>query len=256
MSVDYAPKGLFGILTPQANTTVEPETALLLPPGFAALTGRLTSAAPTMDARLREYFQSYGATLEQFANAPLTAVGFACTGASYLAGPQAEDAALAAISARAGVPAITAATAVCDALAALGARRIALVSPYGPALDTASLAYWTARGLEVTAVSAVREATASFHPIYAVSSEAASAALDALDAPGAQAVAMLGTGLPTLRAIRRCEGRAGAPVISSVFCLIWRLVAVAEGCAPDGADLRRWLAGARWAPRLDALPTA
>ena len=30
MKVEYAPKGLIGLLTPQANTTVEPEFSILI----------------------------------------------------------------------------------------------------------------------------------------------------------------------------------------------------------------------------------
>ena len=86
MSLAYARNGLLGVLTPQANTTVEPEFSILLPPGAAMLTARV--------AGLDE-------TCAQFANAPLGAFAFACTGSSYLVGPKAEDAAVARLSTRA-----------------------------------------------------------------------------------------------------------------------------------------------------------
>ncbi len=43
MSLEYAPRGLVGMLTPQANTTVEPEFNLLWPPGVAMINARLMS---------------------------------------------------------------------------------------------------------------------------------------------------------------------------------------------------------------------
>src|SRR5215213_2249941 len=116
MSLEYAPRGLAGMLTPQANTTVEPEFNLLWPPGVAMINARLMSDKASMSARLVDYFDNYGASLRQFANAPVGVVGAACTGASYLAGREREAAAVEGIVAQSGHPFITAALAVVDAL--------------------------------------------------------------------------------------------------------------------------------------------
>jgi maleate cis-trans isomerase len=254
MSLEYAPLGLVGVLTPQANTTVEPEMALMAPPGLGVLNARLRSDKPTIPERLVEYFDGYDAALAEFANAPLAAVGFACTGASYLAGVEREDAACAAMSARRGVPVVTAATAVTDALRVLGARRIALVSPYFEALDAASEAYWRARGFVVVSrVSAWRE-TDAFHPIYSLGTLEATAALEGVRGADVDAVVMLGTGMPTLRLIAHSPRLGKAPVLSCMFCLGWRLIAAALGDSPDRTSLTGFLDDPGWRARLRALP--
>src|ERR1700678_3402795 len=179
--VEYARKGLIGVLTPQANTTVEPEFAILMPPGYAFLNARLVSDRPTINARLGDYFAAMESSIDQFANAPMGAVAFACTGASYLQGVDREQAAVEAIETARGIPFLTAGRAVAEALRRLGARRIGLVSPYPPALTEASVTYWRAHGCEVVAVAGAFNAGSSFHPIYDLSGSSAADALAAID---------------------------------------------------------------------------
>lgn len=250
MSVEYAPRGLVGVLTPQANTTVEPELAILMPPGVAWINGRLTSPKTSIEARLVDYFDRFDPAVAQFANAPVGAIGFACTGTSYLVGAEAEDARLAGLSARLGVPVVTAATAVCDGLRALGARRIALVSPYPASLTEASARYWAARGFEVVETHSAWRSSDAFHPIYSLPSGAARAALDRVSVAGVDAVLLLGTGMPTLRPIRDVGAVGGAPVLSCMLCIGWRLAAAVGAAALDGGGLRDWVAAAHWGARL------
>lgn len=247
MSLAYARNGLLGVLTPQANTTVEPEFSILLPPGTAMLTARLVSNKPKLNERLVDYVAGLDATCAQFANAPLGAFAFACTGSSYLIGPEAEDEAVARLSTRA--PFITAGRAVCEAFTALGAKRIGLVSPYPPDLTEASAAYWTARGFEVARIISMATPGAAFHPIYALAEGDASAALAAMQGAGVEAVILLGTGMPSLGAILATPDVEGAPVISCNLALIWRAMAALRGEAADAASLRRWISGADWPAR-------
>jgi maleate cis-trans isomerase len=249
MAVEYAPRGLLGVLTPQANTTVEPEFAALLPPGIAMLNARMTSAKPTIVARLLDYLASLDDWAAQFANAPVGAVAFACTGASYYAGVAAEEAAVARISAARGVPFLTAGHAVRDAFRVLGARRIGLVSPYPQDLTEAAAAYFTALGFEVARVAGSAQQDGVFHPIYAMTGEGAHQALLSLDPAGCDAIAMLGTGMPTLAPMLRTPFHGGVPVLSCMLALAWRSVTALDRAEPSQDALLAWIRGEGWGPR-------
>lgn len=251
MSVAYAPRGLVGVFTPQANTTVEPEMAMMTPPGMAFLNARMTSLAGTIPDRLLDYMAQFPAQLAQFANAPLNAIAIACTGASYLLGREKEDALLAQISTASGVPAYTGASASLDALSMLGAKRIGLVSPYNSALDAESAGYWRSRGLDVVAeVSAFRE-TDAFHPIYSLDADAATNAMKQLEGVELDAVLMLGTGMPTLDAIARQPFLGKAPVLSCMLCLGWKSAALTVPQYNTRKALLDWVSGAVWKPALE-----
>jgi maleate isomerase len=250
MSLAYAPRGLVGMLTPQANTTVEPELNLLWPPGVAMINARLISDKTTMSDRLVDYFVNYAASLRQFANAPLAVAAAACTGASYLAGKEREAALTAEIAGRHGFPFITAATAVVDALTILEARRLALVSPYPEDLRRASVAYWQSHGFDVVAVADVVNSDDSFHPIYSLTASSAAQALGALEHRPLDAIVMLGTGMPTLASIAQVIGWNGPPVMSCNLCLAWRVVEALDRREPRGATLPSWLDGEGWVDRL------
>jgi maleate cis-trans isomerase len=250
MSLEYAPRGLVGMLTPQANTTVEPEFNILWPKGVAMINARLLSDKDTISARLVDYFDNYSASMRQFANAPLGVAAAACTGASYLAGREREAAVAKEISARSGFPFITAALAVVDALAVMKAKRIGLVSPYPDDLNSASIAYWQSHGFDVTEVSKAFNAESAFHPIYSLEGSAAGQALLRLEGKPLDAIVMLGTGMPTLRPIADTIGWNGAPVMSCNLCLAWRAVEALDGIAPSFQSWDSWLRGDGWTDRL------
>ena len=83
-SREYGAAGLFGLLTPQSNPTVEPELRILLPAGSAMLAARLTSPSSMLRERLIDYGERLGEFVGPFDDVGLDAVGFACTGTSYL----------------------------------------------------------------------------------------------------------------------------------------------------------------------------
>ncbi|MBS7701313.1 hypothetical protein [Chelatococcus sp. YT9] len=250
MSVAYAPKGLLGVFTPQANTTVEPEIALLTPPGYAWINARMVSGKDTITARLLDYMAQFPAPLAQFANAPINGIAIACTGASYLIGKDSEDALISDIETRAGVPAFTGATASVDALRALGAKRIGLVSPYNSALDAESASYWESRGFTVAAEASAYRESSDFHPIYSLDAMAAEKAVRSLEGQDIDAVLMLGTGMPTLDAIAHVPFIGKAPVLSCMLCLGWKAIALRDPSTATRDGLLRWVEGEGWGERL------
>jgi maleate cis-trans isomerase len=252
MSLEYARRGLVGMLTPQANTTVEPEFNLLWPAGVAMINARLMSDKSSMSARLVDYFDNYAAALRQFANAPVGVVAAACTGASYLAGREREATLVRQIETRHGFPFVTAALAVVDALTALKAQRIGLVSPYPDDLNRASIGYWQSHGFEVAEVANAFNTESAFHPIYSLGGSVASQALRTLEGKPLDAIVMLGTGMPTLRPIADAIGWNGAPVMSCNLCLAWRAVEALDKQTPNRASLEHWLSGKGWVAQLKA----
>jgi maleate cis-trans isomerase len=252
MSVQYAPKGLIGLLTPQANTTAEIEFAALMPRGIEPLVARMTSARPTLESRLIAYFEGLDDTIVQFANAPIGAIAAACTGSSYLIGPEREDQLLNGLSTRFGRPVTSAGRSVVEACKALSARRIALLSPYSDSLTAESVKYWQARGLEVVEVIRIGSDAAAFHPIYAIRSDATHMALRSLTTDRAQAIIALGTGMPSLATVLEHPQWRGAPVFSCMLALAWNAVRLAQGASATAGSLLDVIAGKDWGARFRA----
>ncbi len=252
MSLEYAPSGLLGVLTPQANTTAEIEFSAMMPPGFASLVTRMTSAQPDLEGRLIEYFERLDQSIAQFANAPLAAIAVACTGSSYLIGPEREDALFSKLSSELGLPVTSAGLSVVQACQTLSARRIAVLSPYSDSLTTASIAYWQARGLEVVEVVRVGSNATAFHPIYSIQASATLQALQAVQTDEAQAIICLGTGLPSLRTILAHPVHRSAPVFSCMVALAWNALRLAQQQTADAPRLRDFIAGGDWRPSFQA----
>ncbi len=248
--LEYARRGLVGVLTPQANTTVEPEFTILWPAGVAMINARMTSPKKTIVDRLYDYVDQIEATLDRFANAPIDVAAFGCTGASYLIGRETEAEICDRIEQKRGYPFVTAARAVCDTFAVLGAERIGLASPYPPDLTEASIGYWQSAGFHVAEVASAFNPDSDFHPIYSLRARSASESLRLLEDKDLDAIAMLGTGMPTLQPILDVADWRGAPVTSCMLSLAWRTVLHVTGEMPSRDSMLAWSKGEGWRDRM------
>ena len=247
MSADYGAAGLVAIFPPQANTTVEAELGVLLEPDAGAIVSRLTCYEDDSRARLLGYFANVGAAMRALDTARPQLGLFACTGSTYLVGLADEDRAFAALP----FPLISAARAVLAALGALGARRIALVSPYPAWLTDACASFWRSQNREIVAVRTPAGDRTDTRRIYALGARDALKEIAALANTAADCIVISGTGMPSLAAIARAS--TAMPVLSSNLCLGWVARQRLTGAACDRASLEAWLAPrAAWRARLAA----
>ena len=213
-SRDYARAGRLGLGTPQANPTVEAEIRRLLPFEVDYVTLRLTSPSPDPATRLKAYLTDLPQHARQFAGMKVDAFLFACTATSYLLDVAAQDRAIAEAEAVLGAPVITAPAALLAQLQAVGAQRIALVSPYPVPIMDAAVRWWRAQGFDVVHQGGVDIHSDDTVHIYGLQSADAWAAFRTLNIGNADAVVLSGTGMPSLPLIDRASAHFGVPVIS------------------------------------------
>jgi maleate cis-trans isomerase len=218
----------FGVLIPATNTTCEIEYSRLLPPNLQVHVGRLgkggdTPFSPSLDADLA--YQS-----KMLGQAKVEVVALAQTSASLFDdGYDAKAKEL--MAAGAGVPALTSAEAIGEAVRALGANRIALVSPYSAQVIWRAKAYYETRyGLSVVAMEGFGATDA--YAIGGLSADNATDAFIRIDRPEIEILVVPGGNFPTMRHIAEWERRFGKPVITTNQAALWAMLRVMGVSAP------------------------
>jgi len=233
-----------GVLVPSGNPTIEPELYRMAPRPVTIHFARLESlagepgAADGMAARTLGYLDSVPAAIHSMEALRLGVVALSHTAVSYLSGFAAEPALLERIAKLSGARPLTAASAIAEALRHLGARRIALATPYPEVIASAGRTYWTAAGFEIVAHRGLPDVS----NIYEETEERAYTLGLAADAPNADAVLISGTGLPTAGIVERLERDLGKPVVTSQTATLWRalgLLGVKEAVRGYGRLLSR-----------------
>jgi maleate isomerase len=160
-------------------------------------------------------------------------VSFACTTGSLIHGPGFDRELVERLERASGVRASTTATALVAALEALGARSVAVATPYVDELNELERKFLEAAGFEVTALRGLSiESDPEIARVpYARTRELA---LDTAAEGEPDVLFVSCTNLPTLALLDELEQELGRPVISSNAVTIWDALRLAD--AESGVD--------------------
>jgi len=202
-----------GFVLLSTDQTTERDAALLLAPeGVAVHVCRVAFENPTTPVNLRRMASRLTeATALLTPGADLAAVCFSCTSGTIEIGTAAVAAAIHAVIP--DVPIVTPPDAVLAAFSALGARRMALLTPYLPETTHPMAEHFAAMGMDV--VSARCLGLADDRDMAHIARETVVAAAIEADDPAADALLISCTALPALGAIAEIEARIGKPVVTS-----------------------------------------
>jgi maleate cis-trans isomerase len=157
---------------------------------------------------------------KSLASAGVSVVAFACTSASLFKGPGFDRAIAQAITQQTGLPSVCTASAVLQALEALGVKRVAVATPYVEWVYAAERDFLEAGGFEVTAINGLGRQGGK--DISRISSQEIFELADDVMDDKAEALFISCTDLPSLELITRLEEKYARPVITSNQATFWR----------------------------------
>lgn len=215
MSIGFGDRARIGHIYPSGGIC-DYEIQMMAPPGVQFLTTRLPFHHTGLDDD-RAMADGVAGAAVLLAHAEVDLIAFNCTAASMLVGPDAIREQVSA--ATGGIRCLTAIEAVVQGLQAVGARRIALLTPYPDEVEEAEVAYLAAHGFTVVARGGpVCETPVEQGSILAAEWVRLAAELDTAHA---DAVLISCAGTQTADAVAAVEASSGLPVITSNQALLW-----------------------------------
>lgn len=245
-----------GFMVPPGTPTVEREMCAHMPKGVSAHFARMVARGPVgtlanLQSRAASQLEHMDETVDSIASVEPDVIVLAHTATSYVLGAEG-DARLAARQAeRTGIPFISTLGSAAAALREVGARRIAIGTPYDMALTMRSKAVMQEYGFEVVHAACLPDVKNIFEEtqrrVYGL--------VRMVDRAEADAVFISGVGLPTLSVLGIAEADLGKPVLSSAGSTLWNALRTAgiatpiTGCGRLLEDPRYRAASAYRAPK-------
>jgi maleate isomerase len=203
---------------------MEPEFQAAIPDGVSVHATRvlLEEATPT---RLKDLIHSAGDAARLLASADVGVIMFGCTSGSLVGGADWDVQVARRIREASGVAATTTSTAVVAALRALGARRIAVGTPYIGEVNELERRFLEGHGFDVVAMEGLGFTRGA--ELHSVATGTAYALGRRVDRSEADCIFLSCTDLRTFDEISSLEADTGKSVITSNGASLWYALAMA-----------------------------
>jgi len=220
----YGPGGRIGLIVPANNSVIEPEFWSALPPGVAAYATRVMAKGDLTVEAVKLMESDVNSAVAAIAATGVDVIAYCDMVTTFIMEAGWNEAAVDRFRKSTGTPALSAWTALRDALAFLRIRRFALGTPYPRAIHALAPPFFTNRGFAVQSdatldIVAMRE-------VPTVDADRLSAFLQTLDTRNCDAIVLLATDLPTFACLPELEAKVGMPILTSNQTLLWSALGV------------------------------
>jgi maleate isomerase len=219
----YGWKGRIGLLIPSRNTTLEPEFNRMAPEGVSVHAARMVLREPSPAALMQMEKEVYrAASMIMGVNPDVVVVG--CTSGSFIKGLGYDQQLIRKITSLTKVKAITASTAVIEALRLLKVGKVAVATPYTEEVNEKEREFIEAHGIRVTRIKGLgyskplRAYPLASKPVSGIGLLDPSVAYKLavyVDTKGAEGIFISCTNFRTVEIIQALEKNAGKPVVTS-----------------------------------------
>lgn len=209
----YGWHGRIGVILPADNGVLEPDFHRLAPEGVA-----------THVARLRKVPRSEMPVLalqeaETLAHTRVHLIAYMCAASSFVLGPARNRTLCQELTkASGGLPSLTATTAMVDALNAVGARRVSVLSPHPPEVAQSLKQYLDQSGFTVTDLDALGLDLAAIND---TKPEEILAIIRRKNLRDADSIFIAATNFRAIDIIDTVEAETGLPVVTSNQAALW-----------------------------------
>lgn len=222
---EYGWRCRLGLIVPSLNVVAEPEMRRLAPDGVSVHSARMFLAGAVTPESFTRMAKDAEAAAGLLATAGMDAMAYACTSGSIL---EDSDRITEVLTRAGGVPSVTTARAVIDALRALGLRRVTVATPYVEFVNDEERRFLESAGIEVLTIRGLNlghtpEERISIGRVRldVVRDLARQVNSEAKEADG---IFISCTNLATIDALEELEEELKKPVVSSNAATFWAVL--------------------------------
>ena len=206
-----------GLLLPSNNTTMEPDFYGMALVGVTVHSARMMLKSVTVGG-LEEMAGEALRAGALLATAKVDVLIYGCTSSSLIRGVEWERELISSIEAETGVPTVSTAGAVVEALKALGLRRVGVATPYTDDINDLERRFLEAQGFEVENIHGL--GLVDNHEIAAVPPGSIFGLAEEV-AAGSDGVFVSCTNLPAASLVNELEAKLSRPVVTSNQASMW-----------------------------------